>query len=726
MAKTPKNMSFIERYSSVFKAGEFSKPIDDKGVEIAVILEKIKDGFWSEKVDIARKLRQESKEKYNEYRLVNVPQFTPCGVFNPTRSAKNLSISSGIIPLDFDNITEDTLKKIIQFAKKQEETFAIFKSLSGKGLAVFVCVPREAQKHKERYNALVKYYSDNGYYSDVSGSDVSRMRFVSFDPDTYINIYAKEYTKVFVPDLPSFKSLPKLISDKDDFLYCIDQIQNNAIDITGDYIQWLNVLFAIHSEFGAGGEDYAFVCSQNSPLFNETNFKRQWQYVCKHRGHGITISTFYYYCSKNGIKIVSDKNQEIATKISHAYKKKYTKEQIIKDTSEEYNKDTTELVEKAFKNPDLLKKVDDSGADEVINFINSHDIYRDEIIDTVIFEGQPIEDTDYNTIWIKGKQIFNKPPNRNDIFNIINSDFIETKNPIIEYINSNRDKYRVNHELVYELLACIPSDTGTKEDRFLFFSAWYMGIIASIYGEHNPLCFALIGNKMGTGKTEFFRRLLPNKLIGYFSEASIDVQPADLNMRMAQNLILFMDELNISTNYKQVKQMLSSVRLQYRPPYGRTVLNRHRLSSFCATSNEIDIISDPHGNRRIVPIHVNDYLDIERLNKIDREALFFHFVNMYKKGIHFLTREENNLLMELSQVNQEISEEQELILTKYEVTDNEIDLSAKYLSASEINSELFKYYNIRLSTRKISLIMNKLGFYKKKIKGTHKYLVKEI
>ena len=56
---------------------------------------------------------------------------------------------------------------------------------------------------------------------------------------------------------------------------------------------------------------------------------------------------------------------------------------------------------------------------------------------------------------------------------------------------------------------------------------------------------------------------------------------------------------------KRLKEITSKAWINIREPYGRVSVDLRRLSVFCGTSNESQILNDPTGNRRILPIHIN-------------------------------------------------------------------------------------------------------------------------
>ena len=72
-------------------------------------------------------------------------------------------------------------------------TFGAFKSASGLGIAVLIKI--NPKKHLESFLSLERYYLEKfQIILDKSCKDVTRPRFVSYDPNAYINHKAATYS----------------------------------------------------------------------------------------------------------------------------------------------------------------------------------------------------------------------------------------------------------------------------------------------------------------------------------------------------------------------------------------------------------------------------------------------------------------------------------------------------------------------------------------------------
>ena len=141
-----------------------------------------------------------SDEDKQLYKASNLWAFTASGMFEGTNKASNLITHSGFIALDIDfkdnpytaESIRDELAKLKQVA---------YSGLSVGGKGVFVLVPLAyPDKHKQHFESLSKFFADKiGLQLDKACSDISRLRFCSYDADCYINHNAKPYADLPAP-----------------------------------------------------------------------------------------------------------------------------------------------------------------------------------------------------------------------------------------------------------------------------------------------------------------------------------------------------------------------------------------------------------------------------------------------------------------------------------------------------------------------------------------------
>lgn len=164
-----------------------------KSVDISLILKHIKNGRWQTQVNEIRDLINRNENEKASVLKKTLPAFTPSGTFNERRKKENIDSYSGLLHLDYDKVEDvESLKEIIV---KIPFTYSAFISPSGKGLKVMVITDAFLENHTEAFNELRAYYDEIvGLDSDKSVKDVTRLCFVSYDPELYLNESSKIFT----------------------------------------------------------------------------------------------------------------------------------------------------------------------------------------------------------------------------------------------------------------------------------------------------------------------------------------------------------------------------------------------------------------------------------------------------------------------------------------------------------------------------------------------------
>jgi len=157
------------------------------------ILEYIKNGKWKTQIETIRQTIDEGGQVKADELKRNLPAFTVSATFKERRKKENIDTYSGLIHLDYDKVDDvEILKDIII---KIPFTYSAFISPSGKGLKVIVKTDAELESHTETFNALRDYYDEiASFVSDKSVKDVTRLCFVSYDPELYLNESSKIFT----------------------------------------------------------------------------------------------------------------------------------------------------------------------------------------------------------------------------------------------------------------------------------------------------------------------------------------------------------------------------------------------------------------------------------------------------------------------------------------------------------------------------------------------------
>lgn len=183
--------------STIFK--NFTIPVEKKSL-LLIGKDIISDKYKTEVEEIRNLIAQGNKEAANEKKKTLLA-FTPSAVFSEKRQMPFLEMYSGFLHLDFDKLTPEQLQTAFAIISKISYTSLCFISPSGNGLKVFVEVSTELEHHDIAYLQVQKHYEDaTGLKADPSCKDVTRLCFMSHDPNAYRTIQNQK----FIVALPQF------------------------------------------------------------------------------------------------------------------------------------------------------------------------------------------------------------------------------------------------------------------------------------------------------------------------------------------------------------------------------------------------------------------------------------------------------------------------------------------------------------------------------------------
>ena len=605
-------------------------------------LEKIKDGFWQDQV---LKYRNE-KTQENKKAL---PYVTISGLFKE-RNSSLLTQHSGFIAIDIDGL------KDINFVREQiccdNNFYATFVSCGGSGLCAIAKI--NPKLHLESFNYLSKYLYQkyNIIEVDEKCKDVSRARFVSYDPDLYIN---KDAIEVQVKAYPKDKKeATNYVFVESEFTNVIKNIVDQKIDVTSDYGDWINIGFALAGKFGENGRSYFHALSSLNPEYNENKTDEKYSHILRtKKDPTVPIDFIYNLAKKANIKVEAIDEKNIINRLKLFISKNYN-------------------------------------------------MKRNDISRNIEIDGKPITDIDLNSIFINCKTFIDKA-NKELVKSVIFSDFTKTYNPFHVFLLTNIKIKGTGN--IDKLISTITTDTQNHD---LFIKKWLTSLIASISGKHSPLVLVLIGGQ-NTGKTEWFRRLLPKELKSYYAEDKLD-QGKDSDILMTKKLIIMDDEMGgkSKAESKMLNRLTSSQTFSIREPYGVVSVDLNRLAMLCGTTNIDGLLSDPTGNRRILPVKVLS-INHDLYNSIDKKALFMEMYHLYNSGYnHNLTGDDIQILNDSTDEFKAVSQEEDMILKYFEIPSNLNE--AEFFSSTEILSYIKVRSQITLSPVMIGLRMKSIGF----------------
>ncbi len=178
--------------------------------KIIEVLHDIKTGKYINVITYLRKSLAENKMEAYERAKKSLPAFTPSATFKGGRKPEYLTAYNPLLVLDIDKLSKEQLQKAKALAKEEPYTFSCFTSPSGNGLKILVKVNSSQENHKEAFLILQKYYEELLQLPiDKSGKDITRLCFVSYDTDLYLNENAEIYPVISTEDIRPYMGQSK-------------------------------------------------------------------------------------------------------------------------------------------------------------------------------------------------------------------------------------------------------------------------------------------------------------------------------------------------------------------------------------------------------------------------------------------------------------------------------------------------------------------------------------
>lgn len=703
--------------NTIFDAqvGLYSKK-SEQGSGVAISLRDFLSGIrsnpeWKRLVEFARAaedLRADDRPIY-ERRKTGLPCATLAGVFS-AKTKDGLINPSGLMAVDLDHLDGEVNEVKAKLAL-DPYVVAVFLSVSGLGLCVLFRI--QPERYEDAFDGVRQYLIDTYGLTasfDQSSRNVNRLRYISHDPEIPTNENAKLFLKyVTRQQAKRYEMRESFVHTDRDIEYVLSQIEHRCLDLTGGYYDWFRIGWALISAYGEAARDMFHRVSQFHPKYRQDQCDRKFTQLMASRPEKLTIATFYWYCKQHGVDVMSDQTREVVNHATMSKRQKVSESSAVKkvlDMTDANEEEARAIVAQVYASPDEID-TGDTLFDQLEFFLrNNYDLRKNVISRFLENRGVSLLEEHVNDIYIACAKHFEMKVTKDNVLSLLSSSFVMQYNPLKSFF---LERQHIKPEGLLDALAdTITTDTGLNSVTSIdgsyvryYVRKFMIGMVASVFEQHCPLMLVLTGPQ-NTGKTEWFRRLLPQSIRQYYAETKFDAGKDD-EILMCKKLLLCNDEFGGQTmkEAKKLKDLTSKQVFTLREPYARQSVDMQRLALLCGTSNDPYILSDPTGNRRIIPINVLS-IDHAAYNAIDKDELFMEAYHAWKAGeTHHLTREDVERLNKSTHLFEDILEERELIEQAYEPAAG-AGGKAAFLSATEVKVILEKQSNLRLGLKRIA------------------------
>jgi hypothetical protein len=711
------NMPKVSYFAKVFDKQPASE------IEFDEYLSGIKHGKWQDEV-LAYRTGKIKKSA--------LPAITPSGLFT-SRNYSDLREHSGILNIDIDqkDNPDDVLLEMRDQIYADPYVVAGHISVSGASLSVYVRI--NPKKHYESFCAIEKYFSNTHSLAiDKAAKDIPRLRFVSLDPDLYTNPSAKKWTEYLEKEKQPPVNFADFITSDSDFDHVVSQIISKRANIAEDYHDWIQVGMSLAAGMGEAGRNHFHAVSSISDKYDRAASDRKYDSFLRSSRSGYTLRSFFWLAKRAGISIKSERTARIesVTRLrmkqvgkSGGYRDKDEAKQAARTYLEEVEQITGEDVDQVVdqvaelrpgelsqKKTDLQTKID-----VCMQIINGAGVVLNIITGKLEADNRQLNDADINSLFLDAAEA--EPTINKDLFQtVIGSNRVRKIDPFLTFIEKNKHLRPKGN--IKKILDCINDRMEVNgaiihDYKNIFVRKWLLSTMASIHGTYSLMILVLTGQQM-IQKTNWFRWLLPDELKMYYAESKLDAGKDD-EILMTQKLIIVDDEFGGKSKQeaKKLKDLSSKQYFSIRRPYARYPEDIRRIAVLGGTSNEDDILNDPTGNRRIIPLKV-EAIDMEKYHAVDKTELFIELYHEWKRigdGWMLTPAEVKALNLATVQHEQDVSEYQ--LIAKYFTKDPTYMFR---VTTTDIKVKLENQTQQRLSPYKIGQSLRKLGYQRKSLR----------
>lgn len=724
MNKTP----FLSLYNNV-------NVQDNKDISIDDYVSFVRAGHNQDLVLQARIAKQKGDEKfYKQLKLTSKAVTGSCTfISGVSKNASNISSLNGLIVIDIDNdqVTEEVRTQL----QNDPYTYIMHESFGG-GYNYCVFVRIDSNRFEDSFDNLAQYYYETyGIIIDKACKNKNRLRFLSYDPNIFVNDKAKRW-KAYKPKEKEVKSeLTNYIFFEDDFDNLLSQIKSRGINLCNTYERWVNVGMALASKFGISGADkFDFVSSFDSKYNAKTNAKHYEGFVkTTERDGKVSIGTFYYYCKEAGLDIYSDKTKSIINAVTVS---KSQGTPTIESVSSNVRTQGHNIEE---KDHEVIQQLIDSKIDysklanaelkeievfEQFVLQRFEPYYNDIDKELYINTNERVDDFVMSDIFMTCKRHLDlkKDLTENNLEHILRTKLVPRVDVVSDFFNEH---YSENYEtgIIEQYAKCI---RPYNEFNVWAFKHWLVGTVynwtrSELDREASPLVLVLVGGEQGIGKSTFIKGVLPDELYNYGISQKIDIKNNDSRYRLATSLVMIDEEFggNSTKDEKEFKAMADEDVIVLRKAYGRRDVKSLRITGLAGTSNETDILKDVTGNRRILPITAESF-DFEGMKRVDKIKMLCEAYGLLLNGFSWkIFGEKKDYLNKMTKNNVAVIPFEEIFLSDFSLVDN----GGYRIIINQ--GDILKYYSdkgIRVIPHDIKTIMkkNKLVYSSKSVNSIKK------
>lgn len=457
-------------------------------------------------------------------------------------------------------------------------------------------------------------------------------------------------------------------------------------------------------------------------VFTDNLRKAQEECFCESDAEGEELLLLARYCHETGMP------QGLAERFTCAHGDFHMHEILVRDVfSAEYEKELRSAVNsQKHQKPTAMLML------RTKNFLDVHYRMRRNVLNGVVeYRMNDGSDFDYHVLTTEvqnsmtimalesGLNTWDKDLNR-----YIHSDRIPVYDPINDFLDALPEWDGVDR--VAALADRVPTKSPNWQRNF---HIWMLSMVAQWMGrddQHGNAIAPILIGAQATGKSSFYRMLLPEHLLEYYNDSIHFKDDKSVFLALSSFALINIDEFDSLSRSQQplLKYLLSKTDVKYRAAYRNHIEQHKRYASFIGTTNKSQPIVDTTGSRRFICVKVNGVIDYT--SSIDYQQLYAQLRHEVVNGERYwFSKEEADAITRQNTPFMQSMSLSDMLLTIYRLPS--ADDTAILLSLDEIIKELTELYPDCVSQRdarmSVGKAMKTAGFEQVRSSECRKYKV---
>ena len=680
-----------------------SQAVNSKAVTIQEIIRLIKfDDTVRDKQALYDDLCARVTEKYAKEKVkdASMPTFSVACCFKDCgKQLQHIKYVTGLGFCDIDDVDESKMSDVRRTMVADPHTLMLYTTISHKGFRVLFCYTDEQglpPANGELYAAA--YRKGNQHFAELCGmpydaqcGNLNRLSGLAHDPDVYVNLEA----------------VPFIVSDAEAAEANLDpstEPGKRRTDYpTGTYEASADAAWAVvepmltRRDLSYGPGSHHQYVMHAAFLFNR---------------FGTSLSEFKDWASQWWGDYSKEERESV---IDWVYDKRSSEHGIWR-----LNKRGRKGEVSMITLPEICTWLSSHQVEVIYNLVTDIILYRTPRTSADNAQSSAWLEMDEGAVCTLRREMAAETGKRilkSDLLDIIRSNYAKRIHPVRDYLTAlppwdGKDRVR---ELAAHLTA-EPVQEGqnaeqAQEELLWAFHKWLVACVATWLSDDmsNHSIFVLIGPQ-GIYKTTFFRYLLPPELRSYFWEnAHNSFSNKDDHIALTENCLVEIEEIDMfkDKDNAELKALSTAIKIKVRRPYGRFMMEKHRLVSFCATGNQEKFLSDETGNRRWLCFLVSQ-IDDPRGWDIDYGQLYAQLRDEYHADFHhWFSQEDQKRVERQNDYFRIVSDEEQLIRHRFRKPRK--GESFMFLNAATI-AQMISCGSRQITSRRVSLVMKAMGY----------------